>query len=58
MPERDRYRLTPSSECGYGPGRWVLQRWYPALRLWCDVGDPRHAKDAAELLELVQRGIR
>lgn len=42
-----RYRTVPSSQAGYGPGRLVVQKFYPDLKLWFDVGDPVDSQDEA-----------
>lgn len=43
-----KYRIVPSSDAGYGPGRFVVQRYYPDLKLWFDVGDPVDTRQEAE----------
>lgn len=68
MPQRDRYRLKRAADCGYGRGMvpgsgggevtgYVLQKWYPELRSWCDVGDPMHYGEAMVRIRRLERGL-
>ena len=57
-PERKpivRYRVAQSPAYH---GRWVVQRWYPDVEVWADVGDPVDSLAVAHLkLERAQAGV-
>lgn len=48
MSKADKYRIIPSSEAHYGPGKFVVQRYYPDLQKYFDVGDPVDTREEAE----------
>lgn len=43
-----RYQVFPSSEAGYGPGRFIVRYWDPEIGVWFDAGDPVSTREEAD----------
>jgi len=48
---RKKYRMVPSEQAGYGPGKFVVQYFDHEVRAWFDVGDPLDRAEASERLK-------
>lgn len=52
------FRMVPSEQAGYGPGRFVVQGYSRGIRTWFDIGDPLSRPDALERLRERRSGVR
>lgn len=49
MTDRLRTRIVHTS--AWGPQLWVLQAWFPTVKVWADIGDPHETRTAALVAE-------